>query len=58
MRRKNPAAVALAKRRARSMTKEQRSESARKAGIASAIVRWGADSIKKKPAAEKVAKSA
>jgi hypothetical protein len=43
--RKNPAAVALGKRggksRARNLTAEQRRESARKAGQASAAKRWG-----------------
>jgi hypothetical protein len=45
--RKNPAAVALGKRggknRAKKMTAEERSESARKAGQASAAKRWGKD---------------
>jgi general stress protein YciG len=43
--RKNPAAVALGRRggkkRAKKLTPEERSESARKAGQASAAVRWG-----------------
>ena len=42
---KNPAAVALGKRggkaRLKRMSPEQRSEIARKAGQASAVVRWG-----------------
>jgi hypothetical protein len=42
---KNPAAVALGSRggkvRAKKLTAEERRESARKAGQASAVVRWG-----------------
>jgi general stress protein YciG len=43
--RKNPAAVSLGKKggltRAKNLTPEERSESARKAGQASAVKRWG-----------------
>jgi len=43
--RKNPAAVALGrkggKNRAKNLTPEERAESARKAGLASAEKRWG-----------------
>lgn len=43
--RKNPAAVALGRRggksRAKKLTTEERRESARKAGLASAAKRWG-----------------